>query len=205
LKANAQQRRLPVIGFLHPASPDNTSDPIAGFRQGLREAGYVEGQNVVVEYRTAQGQRDKLPSMAADLADRRVDVVLANAVDAARAMAAATSTIPIVFVGANDPVQLGLAASHSRPGGNVTGVTYLGAELGQKRLQILQEVVPSAAVIGILVHRRGAIAREQVVGNAKSVEDAGRALGLRTEIIGVESRSDLDAAFARLVDFDQAR
>jgi putative ABC transport system substrate-binding protein len=147
-----------VVGFLNPNSLDTSGDYLAAFRQGLRETGYVEDRNVAIVYRWAEGRNDRLPALAVDLASRQVAVIAAVTGDSvARAAKAATSTIPIVFVSASDPVTGGLVASLSRPGGNLTGASQFGAELMPKRLELLSEAVPNAAVIDVLVNPEGAI------------------------------------------------
>jgi putative ABC transport system substrate-binding protein len=151
LAARAQQAAIPVVGFLNGASADGYAMTARAFRQGLKDTGFVEGQNVAIEYRWAEGQYDRLPALAADLVHRRVDLIVANGVAIVPARAA-TTTIPIVFTTSLDPVQLGLVASLSRPGGNVTGVTSLGVEVGPKRLELLRELTPAVNVIGHLVN-----------------------------------------------------
>src|SRR5215470_11660162 len=151
LAARAQQP-MPVIGFLSNASPEVYAIRLRAFRQGLKEAGYVEGQNVEVEYRWAEGQNNRLPALAAELVHRQVAVITASSTPSAFAAKAVTSTIPIVFGVAVDPVQLGLVASLNRPGGNLTGVTNLNVEVGPKRLELLRELLQSATIIAVLVN-----------------------------------------------------
>src|SRR5215471_2676468 len=149
--ARAQQPAMPVIGFLNSASPDGYAPMVAAFRQGLKETGYIEGQNVAIEYRWAGGQYDRVPALAAELVRRQVAVIVANS-PGVQAVKAAITTIPIVFTTASDPVQIGLVTSLSRPGGNVTGVTELHAEIAPKRLELAHELAPMATTIGVLVN-----------------------------------------------------
>jgi putative ABC transport system substrate-binding protein len=150
LAARAQQQAVPVVGFLNPQSADNSKDFTVPFLQGLKETGYVEGQNVAVVYRHAENQYDRLPALATDLVRRRVAVIVAAGIDAALAAKAATTTIPIVFSAGGDPVALGLVASLNRPGANLAGSAALEAELAPKRLQLLRELIPNAARFGVL-------------------------------------------------------
>src|SRR5438552_15852874 len=151
LAARAQQRAMPLVAFLNSGSPDGYAPMVAAFRQGLKESGYVEGQNVAVEYRWAEGQYDRVPLMALELVGRQVAVIVANS-PGVQAIKAAITTIPIVFTTASDPVQIGLVASLSRPGGNVTGATQLHVEVMPKRLELAHELVPTATTIAFLVN-----------------------------------------------------
>jgi putative ABC transport system substrate-binding protein len=193
LAARAQQSAMPVIGFLSPQSAEvDYKNFTVPFLQGLKETGYLEGQNVAVEYRYAENQYDRLPTLAADLVRRRVAVIATIGVDPALAAKAATTTIPIVFATGNDPVASGLVASLNRPGANVTGVALLGAELVPKRLQLLREVVPNAAVFGRL-------ADPAILVTPSTIADeqaAGRALGLQLVVVNARTDSDLETAFA---------
>jgi len=195
LAARAQQG-VPVVGFLNAASPDGYRPMVAAFRQGLQQSGYVEGQNVALEYRWAEGQMDRLPSMVADLIHRRVAVIAATTTAAALAAKAATTTIPIVFEMGSDPVRLGLVAGLNRPGGNVTGATQLTVELAPKRLQLLHELVPGASVIALLINPTDpALAEPQ----SSEVLSAAQTLGLQLHVLGASTEADFDAVFAKLV------
>ena len=194
----AQQRAMPVIGFLGSTSPGPFAPLLAAFHRGLSETGYVEGQNVGIEYRWAEGQYDRLPELAADLVSRKVDVVAAASVPAALAAKSATSTIPIVFAGGADPVGGGLVASLARPGGNLTGFSVLKGELNPKRLELLSELVPQAGMIAVLVNPNNPNA-ERII---RDVEKAARGKGLQLHILRASTAGEIDAAFATLVQLD---
>ena len=186
----AQQKAMPVIGFLGSASPGPNEPALAAFRQGLSETGYVEGQNVAIEYRWADGRHDRLPALAADLVARKVDVIAATGGNGSvRAAKNATSTIPIVSTFGDDPVEWGLVASLARPGGNLTGINMITAELMPKRLELLSELVPRAGVIALLANP-GA---ESMI---REVQEAARAKGVQLQILKASSESEIDAAFA---------
>ena len=196
LAARAQQPALPVIGFLSSASPDLYSDRLRTFREGLKQAGYVEGQNVAVEYRWAEGQNHRLPELAAQLVERQVNVlVAAGGTPSALAVKATTTTIPIVFGVAVDPVEVGLVTSLSRPGGNLTGVTNLNAEVGPKRLELLHELLPTATRIAVLVDPTSPTLAETF---SRELEPAARTLGFKLHILHATSDRDLDVVFASL-------
>ena len=198
LGARAQQTAMPVIGLLDSISSDSVREYLAPFRQGLGEAGYVEGQNVAIEYRWAQGRYDRLPELANDLVRRQVNVIaVPSSTPASLAAKAATTTIPIVFSVGNDPVKLGLVASLGRPGGNATGVNFFIAELAAKRLDLLHELVPGAARVAVLANPADAIRTESYV---RDVEAAGRAIGMQIRVLNASSISEIDAAFATVVN-----
>jgi putative tryptophan/tyrosine transport system substrate-binding protein len=193
LAARAQQRALPVIGFLSAQSADDDyKNFTVPFLQGLKEAGYVEGQNVAVEYRYADNQYDRLPALAADLVRRRVAVIVASGGTAALPAKAATTTIPIVFTTGSDPVALGLVASLNRPGANLTGSALLVAELEPKRLQLLRELIPNAAVFGVLADPASP-STQFLIPDLKA---AARMLGLQLVVANARTDSDLETAFA---------
>jgi putative tryptophan/tyrosine transport system substrate-binding protein len=193
LAAQAQQP-MPVIGFLGSASPDLYVRALRAFREGLSETGYVEARNVAIEYRWADGQNDRLPALAADLVRHQVSVIVApGSTPAALAAKAATATIPVVFQGGTDPVAAGLVASLARPGGNVTGVTNLNTELGQKRLELLRELVPTANVIALLVNPTSSFIAEAV---SRDLRAAARTLGLQLHILNASTERDFDTVFA---------
>jgi putative ABC transport system substrate-binding protein len=197
LAARAQQKAMPVIGYLNTGSPDTNPPLMAAFRQGLSEAGYVEGQNVAIEYRWAEGHYDRLPALAADLVGRKVDLIVAGSPPSALAAKSATSTIPIVFRHGGDPVGDGLVASLARPGGNLTGVSQLGdAGLTAKRLQLLSELVPRAGVIALLVNPNSSTAARVI----QEVQQAARAKGVQLHVLKASDESEIDAAFASLIE-----
>jgi putative tryptophan/tyrosine transport system substrate-binding protein len=191
----AQQRAMPVIGFLNPASPDTRPEWIAAFRQGLAEAGYVEGRNVAIEHRWARDQNDRLPAMAADLVRRQVAVIVTLGAPSVAAAKAATTTIPIVFSGSLDPIAVGFIASLARPGGNITGITTLGVELGPKRLELLHQLVPTATSIALLVDPNNPISADV---QSRDVLEAARKLGVQPHILHASNEADFESAFANL-------
>jgi putative ABC transport system substrate-binding protein len=193
----AQQPAMPVIGFLYSTVPHAVAPYLAAFRQGLKEADYIEGQNVTIEYRWAEGQYERLPGMAADLVGHQVTVIVAaGGIVTARAAKAATTTIPIVFSVGDDPVKLGLINSLSLPGGNLTGVSILTTGLEAKRLEVLHEAVPGASVIGLLVNSNF----PDVETQRKDVLAAAQGLGLQITVLNANSERDIDTAFATLVE-----
>jgi ABC-type uncharacterized transport system substrate-binding protein len=192
LAARAQQAAMPVVGFLNGGSPD--ANRVAAFRQGLNETGYIEGRNLAIEYHWAEGQYDRLPALAADLVRRQVNVIAATSTPAVITAKAATTTIPIVFVTSSDPVQLGLAASLSRPGGNLTGTTTLAIEVTPKRLEILHELLPTAKLFALLVNPTNPYA--DIL--SRNVQAAARTLGLQLHILHASTEHDFDTVFATL-------
>ena len=194
LAARAQQPAMPVIGFLGAVSPDTYADRLRAFRQGLKEAGYVEGENVAIEYRWAENQLDRLPALAADLVRRQVAVIVTIG-GTARGIAAkaATTTIPIVFIIADDPVKLGLVASLARPGGNLTGINFFIAELAAKRLELLRELVPAADSRGRARQSGQSHVRRP---RCRETEPAARAMGLHIQVFNASTSREIDAAFA---------
>jgi putative tryptophan/tyrosine transport system substrate-binding protein len=195
-QAGAQQKAMLVIGYLSAGSPGPAAPNVAAFRQGLSETGYVEGQNVRIEYRWAEGRYDRLPALAADLVDRKVDVIVTNSIPATRATRNATSTIPIVFTGVNDPIGDGLVASLARPGGNLTGFSIPTVELMPKRLELLSELVPQAKMIALLVNPNNS----NVESTIRNVQEAAGAKGVQLHILKAGTQIEIDAAFATLVD-----
>jgi putative tryptophan/tyrosine transport system substrate-binding protein len=192
-RARAQQPAIPVIGYLNGASAAQFTHLLAAFRNGLGERAYAEGRNVGIEYRYADGQYDRLPALAADLVSRRVTVIVATAgTPTIRAAKAATSTIPIVFVIGGDPVTFGFVASLDRPGGNITGITLISAETVAKRLALLLELVPRAAVIGVLANLANPISKPQLI----QLETAARAVGRRIHVLNASTENDFETAFA---------
>jgi ABC-type uncharacterized transport system substrate-binding protein len=194
--AHAQQPAMPVIGFLHPASPEAFAPMMAAFRQGLKEAGYVEGHNVAIEYRWAEGHYDRLPALAADLVRRQVAEIVTVGTPAALAAKAASSTIPIVILVGVDPVQLGLVASLNRPGGNVTGLTFLTVELAAKKLEVLHELLRTSASVALLVNPNTPVTEPET----KGVRDAARSLGLQLHVLDASTEGEIDAAFEKLIE-----
>jgi putative tryptophan/tyrosine transport system substrate-binding protein len=195
--ARAQQPPTPVIGFLGPGLAESDADRVKAFRQGLSETGFIDGQNLTIEYRWAEGHYDRLPTLATELVGKRVSaIVTANATAAALAAKAATSTIPIVFIIGGDPVQFGLVASLNRPGGNVTGVSFLANLLVAKQLELLQEFVPAASEFGLLVNPSNPNA-ESDTRHAKAAADS---LGRKIHVVYTSTGGDLDAAFTALIE-----
>ena len=194
--ARAQQKAMPVIGYLSGGSPDPNAPNVAAFRQGLSETGYVEGQNATIEYRWAEGRYDRLPALAADLVDGKVNVIAGlGGNPVLLAAKSATSTIPIVFTSGVDPVATGLVASLARPGGNLTGFSIITVELMAKRLELLSELIPQARVIALLVDPNNA-GTEQII---RDVQEAARAKGVQLVIVKATTEGEIDAAFAILV------
>jgi putative ABC transport system substrate-binding protein len=196
LAARAQQSAMPVIGFLNSASPAPYARMATAFRQGLSEAGYIEGRNAAIEYRWANGQYDLMPALAADLVRRQVTVIATGGIPAVLAAKAATTTIPIVFSTAANPVDVGLVASLNRPGGNLTGVTNVAVELGPKQLELMHEMVPKATVIALLVNPTNPNAETQ----SRDLQAAARTLGLELHVLHASTERELDTVFAHLAD-----
>jgi ABC-type uncharacterized transport system substrate-binding protein len=196
LAARAQQAAMPVVGILSPLSPAASGPVLDAFRRGLAENGYVEHQNVAIEYRLSEGRLDRHAEMAADLVRRQVSVIVAAGTAAARAAKATIQTIPIVFGVSDDPVKLGLVASLSRPGGNATGVNFFNTEVNAKRLGLLRELVPTATRVAVLVNPANTANTSSLLAD---VESAARALGLQVQIFNASTSQEIDAAFAALV------
>jgi putative tryptophan/tyrosine transport system substrate-binding protein len=193
LGARAQQPAMPVIGLLDPRSPDAPADLLLAFRQGLKETGYVDGENVAIEYRWAEYQNDRLPELAADLVRRKVTVIVADATSAAFAAKAATTTIPIVFITSDDPVRIGLVTSIGRPSGNLTGINFFATEVTAKRLELLRELVPAAALIAVLLGPGGTGAAE---ATAREANAAAQTMGLQIQVLNANTIPEIDVAFA---------
>jgi putative ABC transport system substrate-binding protein len=195
--ARGQPKTIPVIGFLHSGSPEGAKGSLAAFREGLRQAGYVEGQSVTIEYRWAENQYDRLPALAAELVARRVAVIATGGVTIGPVAAKnATSTIPIVFTAGGDPIDAGLVASLNPRSGNITGATFIGTQLGPKRLELLLEMVPTAKSIGLLSNPGNL---HNIRNELVKVDAAARMLGMQFHVVNAGSESDLETAFATLV------
>jgi putative ABC transport system substrate-binding protein len=197
LAARAQHRNMPVIGFLSGESPRLFADRLRAFRQGLDEAGFVEGRNVAIEYRWARGEYDPLPALAADLVRQLVTVMVATTTPALLAAKAATSTIPIVFSTGGDPLQMGLAASLNRPGGNMTGVSNLTVETGAKQIELLHELIPAATLIALLVNPTNPVLAGTL---SRDLQTAARTMRQQILVVGASTESDVDTAFTTLVE-----
>ncbi len=190
----AEQSEMPVVGFLNSGSSQGFQTILAAFRQGLSESGYVEGQNLTIDYRWADGDYERLPRLAADLVGNQVSAILAGAPPAIIAAKSTTTTIPIVFTSGGDPVELGFVSSLNRPGGNVTGVSFLVNELGAKRLELLRELVPAATSVGFLANPT----RPSFQSEVKNAQQGARALGLELKILNASTESEIDQSFAKL-------
>ena len=196
ITARAQQPAMPVIGYLDTRSPDAVTDRLRAFRQGLKDTGYVERENVGIEYRWAEGQYDRLPELAAELVRRPVTAIVATSTSSALAAKAATTTIPVVFLVPEDPVRLGLVASLARPGGNLTGINFFASELAAKRLELLRELVPGATRITVLVNPANATTTDAALRDAVP---AARAIGLQIQVLNASTSREIEAAFAAFV------
>jgi len=193
LAAQAQQSAIPLIGFLNPASPDGMGDRLRGFRRGLKEIGYAEGENVAVEYRWADNQVERLPALAADLVRRRVAVIVTTGPLPVSAAKAATTTIPTLFLAAEDPVRLGLVASLAQPGGNLTGINLLSGELASKRLELLREMLPTATSVAVFVNPTNPTNLESTI---RDLEPAARSMGFQMRVVSASTSGEINAAFA---------
>jgi putative ABC transport system substrate-binding protein len=191
LAARAQKSPMPLIGFLNGSSPDGYAPMVATFRQGLKEVGYIEGENVAIDFRWAEGHYDRLPDMAADLIRRQVSVIAANT-PANLVAKAATDTIPIVFTTSSDPVSVGLVASLNRPGGNVTGISQLNVEVGPKRLELARELMPTASAVALLINPTNP--QDETI--SKAAQTAALALGLQLHVLRASSDADIESVFA---------
>jgi putative ABC transport system substrate-binding protein len=192
LVARAQQPAMPLIAYLSPSSSAIPQDRLRAFRQGLKETGYVDGENVTITYRFAEGQNDRLPALAAELVRQQIAVIVTGANAAAFAAKAATTTIPIVFIVGEDPVQLGLVTSLARPGGNATGINFLSGELAAKRLELMRELVPALSRIAVLVNPTDASATQSTM---RDVETAARAMGVQIQVLYASTSPEIHAAF----------
>jgi putative ABC transport system substrate-binding protein len=195
LALRAQQPAMPVVGFLNFTSPDGSEDRVRAFRQGLTEAGYVEGVNVAIEYRWAGNQSNRLPALAAELVRRQVAVIAAASTTSALAAKAATTTIPVVFISGADPVRVGLVSNLARPDGNLTGISFVASELTAKRMEMLRELVPGANRVAVLVNPSNAELAETTL---KDIEAAARAMGMQIQVFNASTDREIDAAFASL-------
>jgi len=194
LSARAQQSVMPVVGLLDQRSPEELADRLRGFRQGLRDSGFVEGQNVAIEYRWAENKLDRLPDLAADLVRRQVAVIATTSgVSPTLAAKAATTTIPVVFVVGDDPVKLGLVTNLARPAGNLTGINFFSGELGAKRLELLRELVPGATRVAVLVSPANANYAETTINE---VGTSAHSMGLQIQVLKASTISEINAAFA---------
>ena len=197
LTANSQQPGTPVLGFLNMTSPQGYAGPLAGFLKGLSETGFADGRNVIIEYRWAEGQADRLPAMASDLVHRNVSVIAATSTPAAVAAKAATSTIPVVFETATDPIRLGLVSSLNRPGGNITGVTQTNVEVAPKRVELMHEMLPSAKLFGLVVNPTDPALSDS---QSKDFLAAAETLGVQLLVLNASNDAELERAFAEATE-----
>src|SRR5258707_5079488 len=196
LAVRAQQPAIPVVGFVNVASPQGYARPLSAFLKGLSEAGYMDGRNMTIDYRWAEGDADRLPGLTAELVRRQVSVIVATTAQAALAAKGAATAIPIVFETASDPIRLGLVTSLNRPGGNVTGVTQTNVEMAPKRLELLHELAPAASVMALLVNPANPILAE---ANTKELQAAARALALELHVLNASNEREFDGVFAKLI------